>query len=228
MDSLEQRLRTGTGLTEKKSPTGGVIRDAWVHSVMVEAADTLAAKDAEIARLRGALIEAGRAAGAFIDDTVSDNFLLLVPGEVQARLRLIDDTRADLETRHPTPPLDLTDEDALVEALARAIHEHLSRRDIMQYLDNDEDCEGIAHACLPIIRTRQAETLERAAKCVETFGRADLQPFVSEAATAWCGRKERETFSEDITYFKENWWALQGMQNFVRAAAIRNLKGEQL
>lgn len=35
---------------------------------------------------------------------------------------------------------------ALERVVSRAIHEHLSRRDIMQYLDNDEDCEGLARA----------------------------------------------------------------------------------
>jgi hypothetical protein len=36
----------------------------------------------------------------------------------------------------------------LIEAMARAVHEHLCRRDIMQYLDNPEDCEGLATAAL--------------------------------------------------------------------------------
>lgn len=39
----------------------------------------------------------------------------------------------------------------LVEQVARAIHDHLCRRDIMQYLTNNEDCEGIAQAVVPII-----------------------------------------------------------------------------
>ena len=36
------------------------------------------------------------------------------------------------------------DADKLIGAMARAVHEHLCRRDIMQYLDNPEDCEGLA------------------------------------------------------------------------------------
>lgn len=32
--------------------------------------------------------------------------------------------------------------------VARAIHEHLCRRGIMTYLDNDEDCEGLARAAI--------------------------------------------------------------------------------
>lgn len=42
--------------------------------------------------------------------------------------------------------------DKLVEQVARAIHEHLCRRDIMQYLDNDEDCAGLAQAALAAAR----------------------------------------------------------------------------
>jgi hypothetical protein len=34
----------------------------------------------------------------------------------------------------------------LVRTISRAIHEHLSRRDIMQYLDNEEDCKGLARS----------------------------------------------------------------------------------
>lgn len=35
-----------------------------------------------------------------------------------------------------------------IEAMARAIHIDLSRRDIMKYLDSDEDYEGVATAAL--------------------------------------------------------------------------------
>lgn len=41
--------------------------------------------------------------------------------------------------------------EALVERVARAIHEHLSRRDIMAYLNNEEDCEGLARAAIQAI-----------------------------------------------------------------------------
>jgi len=40
----------------------------------------------------------------------------------------------------------------LIEKVARAVHEHLCRRDIMQYLDNPEDCEGIATAAIAAVR----------------------------------------------------------------------------
>jgi hypothetical protein len=40
----------------------------------------------------------------------------------------------------------------LIEAMAKAVHEHLCRRDIMQYLDNPEDCEGLATAALAALR----------------------------------------------------------------------------
>lgn len=41
---------------------------------------------AEVERLRGALIQCGRAAGAGIADTVSTDFLMLVPREVEAKI----------------------------------------------------------------------------------------------------------------------------------------------
>jgi len=56
--------------------------------------------------------------------------------------------------------------DELIEQVARAVHEHLCRRDVMQYLDNDEDCAGIARAILPIIkaeRIRGGEMVKEAA-----------------------------------------------------------------
>lgn len=40
----------------------------------------------EIKRLRAALIECGRAAGAHLADDVSTDFLMHVPGEVRAKL----------------------------------------------------------------------------------------------------------------------------------------------
>ncbi|KQM58805.1 MULTISPECIES: hypothetical protein [unclassified Sphingomonas] len=39
-----------------------------------------------VGRHRAALIEAGREAGAFLADDVSDDFLLYVPGEVKGRI----------------------------------------------------------------------------------------------------------------------------------------------
>lgn len=42
----------------------------------------------------------------------------------------------------------------LVRRASRAVHEHLSRRDIMQYLDNDEDCRGVAQAVLTALRSQ--------------------------------------------------------------------------
>jgi hypothetical protein len=41
----------------------------------------------------------------------------------------------------------------LLRTISRAIHEHLSRRDIMQYLDNEEDCEGLARAVIAALAT---------------------------------------------------------------------------
>lgn len=45
----------------------------------------------------------------------------------------------------------MTMDKKLVEQVGAAIHGHLSRRDIMQYLDNPEDCYGLATAIIPII-----------------------------------------------------------------------------
>jgi hypothetical protein len=42
--------------------------------------------------------------------------------------------------------------DDLREVIARGFHEHLSRRDVMQYLDNEEDCDGLADAALAAIK----------------------------------------------------------------------------
>jgi hypothetical protein len=58
-----------------------------------EAADALASLQAERDALRAALIQAGRAAGAILADTVSTDFLLLVPAEVQARLAAVEAER---------------------------------------------------------------------------------------------------------------------------------------
>jgi len=42
---------------------------------------------------------------------------------------------------------------------------------------------------------------------------------VYRAALAWCGKKDRETFPEDIAYFKNNWRALPGLRAYVEAEA---------
>ena len=52
-------------------------------------------------------------------------------------------------------PRDLPAQDE-VEVVAREIHEHLSRRDIMQYLDNDEDCRGLATASIAALDRHRA------------------------------------------------------------------------
>lgn len=40
---------------------------------------------------------------------------------------------------------------------------------------------------------------------------------VYAAAIKWCGEKERETFPEDIAYFRHNWSALPGLRRYVEA-----------
>jgi len=54
---------------------------------------------------------------------------------------------------------DLPDE--LLERVFRAIHEHLCKRNVMQYLDNEEDCAGIARAVAPMLIAHGRE-LEKA------------------------------------------------------------------
>lgn len=50
------------------------------------------------------------------------------------------------------PTLAALAEEETVRVASRAVHEHLCRRNIMQYLDNDEDCEGIARAVIAALR----------------------------------------------------------------------------
>lgn len=56
------------------------------------------------------------------------------------------------------------------EVIARGFHEHLSRRDVMQYLDNEEDCDGLADAALAAIK--QAGFVVRPAEPTGTMKRA--------------------------------------------------------
>ncbi|MCW1431353.1 Lar family restriction alleviation protein [Novosphingobium sp. JCM 18896] len=52
---------------------------------------------------------------------------------------------AQFDAHPPAPPLD---REAVVERMARAIHEHCCKRDVMTYLANKEDCLGLAQAAL--------------------------------------------------------------------------------
>ena len=61
-------------------------------------------------------------------------------------------------TNHPMA--DNTQSD-VVELAARAVHEHLCRRNIMQYLGNKEDCEGIARAVLASLSTKDDARSDR-------------------------------------------------------------------
>jgi hypothetical protein len=60
-----------------------------------EMMDEASEKDREIARLRNALIEAGRASGAFLDDRVTTDFLMGVPKEVDLKIKRL---RAEAES----------------------------------------------------------------------------------------------------------------------------------
>lgn len=61
----------------------------------------------------------------------------------------------------------------------------------------------------------------------------DLTPEeIHRAAIAWCGQKERETFPEDVAYFKYHWWSAPGLRKFAEEhaatgrAALREREGE--
>ena len=93
-------------------------------------------------------------------------------------------------------PLDLLAQDE-VEVVAREIHEHLSRRDIMQYLDNDEDCRGLATAAIAALdRHRGTDALreENARLRAVVDALAVLMPIQVEA-----GRDYAEVFFADGT-----------------------------
>lgn len=61
------------------------------------------------------------------------------------------------------------------------------------------------------IEVTQADR-DRAAKMDE--GEA-LTKAIYRAAVKWCGEKNRETFPEDIQYFKRNWKHLAGLRSRV-------------
>lgn len=79
-NDLIERLRAFT------YPSDPLFEEPIHPAICTEAADALAQLDAEIARLRNALIESGRAAGAILADDVSTDFLMLIPVEVKAKL----------------------------------------------------------------------------------------------------------------------------------------------
>ena len=52
------------------------------------------------------------------------------------------------------------------------------------------------------------------------------QADIEAAAVHWCGDKERETFPEDIDYFKRNWRALPGLRKYVEKSARHRLTSQ--
>lgn len=86
--------------------------------------------------------------------------------------------------------------DELVGQMAKAIHEHLCRRDIMTYLANDEDCESLARAALSAsgLEALQAEN-ERLRLALETADDAIREMFRyydgGETRGSYDGRPER-------------------------------------
>lgn len=52
------------------------------------------------------------------------------------------------------------------------------------------------------------------------------QADIHAAALQWCSEKDRETFPEDVDYFKCQWWALPGLRARVEAAARHRLSAQ--
>lgn len=52
------------------------------------------------------------------------------------------------------------------------------------------------------------------------------QADVEAAALYWVSKKDRETFPEDIEYFRHNWRALDGMRHCVEAFARHRTQAE--
>lgn len=67
--------------------------DVKTADKITEAATQLEAMQAEIDRLRGAMIRSGRAAGCFLADNVTTDFLMLVPDEIEAKLASLENSR---------------------------------------------------------------------------------------------------------------------------------------
>lgn len=42
-----------------------------------------------------------------------------------------------------------------------------------------------------------------------------LRKAINRAAARWCNDKDRETFMEDIIYFRNNWSSLPGLNRYV-------------
>lgn len=85
------------------------------------------------------------------------------------------------------------------------------------------DPDSVGDVIVMALAAHRQATLEEAAK-VALFDRSELEPFVSAAAVIWCGKKERETFVEDIAYFKHNWSSLPGLRAEVVATAILSME----
>ena len=84
-----------------------------------------------------------------------------------------------------------------------------------------EYVRGDIHAAL----TAERDAIAARVKALETEPVA-IKPakyfseFVAESAVTWCGEKGRETFPEDIAYFKQNWSSMPGMWPYVIRAAL--------
>lgn len=50
---------------------------------------------------------------------------------------------------------------------------------------------------------------------------------IHRGAILWCSQKERETFSEDITYFTNMWRSFPGLNQYVQQAHEERLLNER-
>lgn len=88
--------------------------------------------------------------------------------------------------------------DKLVEAVARGIHEYLCRRDIMQYLDNEEDCDGLARAIIPLVReAERADVVNDLRRFIKSGERIDGISFMRSQLWVLADRYERGEHTQE-------------------------------
>lgn len=76
---MTPKILAGIGPTKKKKKKGSA--HGWKRRAI--------ASEAEVDRLRTALVRTGRAVGAFLSDSVSTDFLMHVPDEAEAKIKTL-------------------------------------------------------------------------------------------------------------------------------------------
>lgn len=113
-------------------------------------------------------------------------------GDIRAIKEEIDRLAAFEQSLRPPPAADV------VETVARAIHEHLSRRNVMQYLDNPEDCEGIARSVVAALTPTPAQDIEKLVEVVEEYA-------TEQDEDAWCMRVKHGSCSSRKCNVEGGW-----------------------